>query len=146
MVNECSCDSSNTFPKTAVCPANGKRYRQVQSKTMLHQLKQPWQRLIKQQGYYFCDSDECNVVYFGEDKSVYTIDDLRQQVGQKLKSLKRTMCYCFGVTYQDLCINDENYNSIKEFIVQQTRSGSCACATKNPSGKCCLKEIDKAES
>jgi len=77
------------------------------------------------------------VVYFGRDNSRVTQSELRTEVGVKTQSEQSVICYCFGVTYGDVRIQPE----IKDFVIDKTRKNSCACETRNPSGKCCLKDF-----
>ncbi|MDH5444346.1 MAG: hypothetical protein OEY52_02245 [Gammaproteobacteria bacterium] len=130
--------SQGTAPK-AVCPANGKTYKRVSRETILHHLNKPWQVDLPEQEYYFCDSKDCDVVYYGEDQRMFTQLDLRTTVGQKSENLLRPVCYCFDVTQIDL----ETRDTAKDFIIQQTMNGTCHCQIRNPSGRCCLKDIPK---
>ena len=137
-----ACCTSNTkqgHPRTATCPVNGKTYKSVDKKTLLHHLNKPWQLELPDQGYYFCDSKDCEVIYFGEDTTVFTQVDIRTPVDQKSDNMFRTVCYCFGVRQVDL----ETQETPREFIIEQTRNGSCDCEIRNPSGRCCLKDIPK---
>jgi len=138
---ECCNSCSNTdYPKKAVCPMNGQSYPRVEHKTLLHHLLKPWQKNIPKQAWYFCDSPECEVIYFGQDETVYTQDDVRTPVGQKSSQPERTLCYCFDVQQQDC---DAQLDKAKGFVIEQTREGSCDCAIRNPSGRCCLKDFPK---
>ena len=143
MTECCNNSSCNGYPKKAVCPVNGQLYSRVERKTLLHHLSKPWQLDIPEQGYYFCDSKDCDVVYFGEDSSTFTQAELRTQVGQKSDHPQRTLCYCFDVTQQDALTHNEAPNL---FVIEQTRSGSCDCEIRNPSGRCCLKDFPKTSS
>lgn len=131
-----TCSNSNP-PKKAKCPVNGKEYSSVSSVTIKHHIAKPWNWAAKTQGYYFCDDPECEVVYFGEDLSVINKSELRTLVGVKNNKPDRTICYCFGVS-MDQAIASEN---IKKFVIQETKEHACSCETRNPSGKCCLKDF-----
>ena len=56
------------------------------------------------------------------------------------------LCYCFG--YDESHIRDELARSgrttIPEKISKLIREGLCACDTLNPSGRCCLGEVNAA--
>jgi len=82
---------------------------------------------------------DCDAVYFGEDGSVLGMGEIRGEIGQKRSGLDRLLCYCFGVTQGDA----EADPSAKAFVVQQTKQGVCACDSRNPSGRCCLKDFPK---
>jgi hypothetical protein len=141
-----NCDNTNNnklaASRKAVCPINGLSYSRVKIKTILHQVKKPWQLNILDQNYFFCDDPNCDVVYFGEDNSTLFRNDLRISVGQKSQDREKTICYCFDVKFSDLGA-DRTQEKAKTFVVEQTKNGSCDCELRNPSGKCCLKNFPK---
>jgi len=124
----------------AVCPVNGKIYKQVELKTIVHHVIKSWKRRFVDQGYYFCTDPDCEVVYFGEDQSVIRRDEVRGKIGQKSKDINRTVCYCFDVSMKD--INNEP-EACRDFVLTQTKSLTCDCKIQNPSGKCCLADFPK---
>lgn len=125
------------LPKKQPCPINQQDYILVSVKTVLHHIKNSWSANLKEQGYYFCNDPECDVVYFGEDGSVINKNALRTKISVKEKDNNALICYCFGI-YQE---NVKNNSEIKNFIIQQTKMGNCSCETSNPSGRCCLKDF-----
>lgn len=131
--------SSNSSPKRHVCPGNGREYKEVSAKTILHHIKEPWAWEEKSQAYYFCEDPECNVVYFGQDYSVVNRAELRTLVGIKDNKPGALVCYCFGVSFGEAAERPE----LKRFVTEKTKNGMCACETRNPSGKCCLKDFPK---
>jgi len=136
----CSTSEPSTLTsKRHRCPRNGQAYGQVASSTLLHHIQQPWRQPLKPQSYYFCDDPDCEVVYFGEDDSVITKSQLRTQVGIKENDADALICYCFGISRQQA----ETHPEAKAFVVEQTRQSVCACETRNPSGRCCLKDFPK---
>ncbi|RUM94237.1 MAG: hypothetical protein DSZ28_04245 [Thiothrix sp.] len=126
-------------PRKLNCPVNGKAYSSVEPKTISHHLKQSWKWSAVEQGYYFCSDPECDVVYFSEDGSVIKTSELRSSVGVKEMKPDSIICYCYGVTLGDA----KSDASIKEFVIQKTKVDECACDTRNPSGRCCLKNFPK---
>jgi len=102
----------------------------------LHHLSASWSWHGKQQNYYFCDSTDCDVVYFGKDDSVIYKSDLRTLVGVKENSDDAPLCYCFGVSKTDAIQTP----AAKAFVVQQNKTKQCTCETRSPSG-CCLKDF-----
>lgn len=137
MANCCDKPADPPYPARAICPVNGQAYSRVPRKTLLHHLRKPWQRDIPEQGYYFCDSRDCEVVYFGEDANIFRQQDLRTPVAQKSSQPERTLCYCFDVTFQDL----QEEASLRQYVIDQTRNGQCECQIRNPSSRCCLKDM-----
>ncbi len=120
-----------------ICPSNGQVYKEVPRSTLMHHIKEPWAFTDSHQKYFFCDDPDCDVVYFAEDNSVIKQADLRTELGIKSQSERALICYCFGVSKHQ-AINDP---SIKDFVVKLTKDKVCACATRNPSGKCCLRDF-----
>jgi hypothetical protein len=133
-------DNKTTVPRKAVCPINGLSYSRVKVKTILHQVKKPWQLNLPDQNYFFCDDPKCDVVYFGEDRSTLFRNDLRISVGQKSQDKDKTICYCFDIQFSDLD-SDKAQEKAKAFVVEQTKNSTCDCELTNPSGKCCLKNF-----
>lgn len=138
-----TCEQTNTdtklIPKKLNCPVNGKPYMQVEPKTISHHLKKTWEWHSAKQGYYFCSDPECDVVYFAEDGSVIKTSELRTTVGVKELKPESLICYCYGVTLNDA----QSDKTIKEFVIQKTKMDECSCDTRNPSGRCCLKDFPK---
>jgi len=96
--------------------------------------------------YFLCSARDCPVVYFEEQGShQFTIDDLRVRVGLKAKKDPIPLCYCFG--FDESHIRDEisrtGNNTIPKRISRLIREGLCACEARNPSGLCCLGEVNK---
>ena len=134
-----SVDNIDAVPKKYRCPVNGKFYTGVARETIFHHLNRPWEWQLKHQGYYFCDDPECEVVYFGQDDSVIKQSELRTRVGIKEQTEQSIICYCFGVSFKDARTDSE----AKQFVLEKTKESICACGTRNPSGKCCLKDFPK---
>ena len=138
------CCSSSCKPEPSpgkyACPVNGIEYKPVLLRTVIHHIQKPWQWKNTAQHYYFCDDPDCKVVYFGEDNSVINQDNLRTAVGIKDKSENSTICYCFGVSKGEAIHN----RNIKDYVITQTKEHKCNCETRNPSGKCCLKDFPKS--
>ena len=126
--------------RTHGCPVNGQKYTQVSIRTMLHHISSPWEWNEKEQGYYFCDDPNCDVVYFGEDDSVITKAEIRTVVGIKDDSPDALSCYCFGVSSSEV----KRHPDIRDFIIDKTQAGVCSCDTRNPSGRCCLKDLPES--
>ena len=141
-MTNCNSTDNNGFDvsRKANCPQNGMPYSQVKINTILHQIRKPWQLKLPNQHYYFCDDPDCDVVYFGEDNSTFIRSDLRTSVGQKSNEGNKTICYCFDVSSSDL-ESDAALKTSRAFVIEQTKNASCDCETRNPSGKCCLKNF-----
>jgi len=135
------CNSSSTEQvqvKNYPCPVNGKHYNSVSTDTILHHIKEPWLWHNKQQGYYFCEDPDCDVVYYGQDDSIIGTSALRTKVGIKEQTEQSIICYCFGINKSEAKNLD-----IKQFVIKKTKQNICACTIRNPSGQCCLKHFTK---
>jgi len=99
--------------------------------------------------YSFCSARDCSVVYFeGKGSQQFNVDDLRIRVGLKVNDDPIPLCYCFG--FNENNIRDEfdrtGSTSIVEKVSRLIREGLCACEARNPSGVCCLGELNKAQT
>jgi Zinc binding domain len=96
--------------------------------------------------FRFCPDRECAIVYFQEQGSrVYTVSDLRTTVGVKASTDPIPLCYCFGFDESHLReeIAQTGTTTIPQRISHLIREGLCACDVRNPSGNCCLGEVNR---
>lgn len=98
------------------------------------------------QRYWLCRRRDCEAVYFGEDATVITAADMTVAPGFKSKATDALVCYCFqhrrGDLEAELAAGGET--TISDRISAEVRKGNCACEVRNPSGKCCLGEVQRA--
>ena len=142
----CDTQLAAKHDKKMLCPECDEKQNLTSYQTLLHQLRQPYaQELNENSAYYFCRNQNCNIVYFDTAGHVFTQDDVRWVVGQKMSSSSRQICYCFDVTYDEVVKEFEHKGSskTKEFVMSQTKAKNCACEIRNPSGKCCLVDFPK---
>lgn len=133
-----ACDASP--PRTAICPSNGIAYAAVSPKTVLHHLKQGWERAADTQGYYFCEDPNCEVVYFNQHGDVIQQTQVTSTRKPSDAAPETLLCYCFGITKADFSLNP----ATKDYVIEKTRLGLCACETSHPSGRCCLKNFPRS--
>jgi hypothetical protein len=57
------------------------------------------------------------------------------------------LCYCFDITAIKYvsALKAQCAEPIKNFVIQRTKTGECACEIKNPSGQCCLAHFKRLE-
>lgn len=134
-------DCKNTSLKKYSCPVNLIDYPEVSVQTIIHHINEPWRWKQEAEHYYFCNDPSCYVAYFGDNGDIITKAQLRSHSGQELSPQSDLLCYCFGITASDVT----NQPDIRNFVVKQTRNGICSCKTRNPSGRCCLKDFPKPE-
>lgn len=131
------CDTS--YPSKRICPACGNECLEVSSRTIAHHIRFSWRWTPSSRYHYFCDNPDCDTAYFGDDGSLVAKTMLRVRSAVKENGGDAVLCHCFGVSRADF----EREPSIREFVVEQTKAGNCSCETRNPSGRCCLKDFPK---
>ncbi len=118
----------------------------VSRKTVLLMLKPELLEQALTGIFRFCATRECPTVYFEEHGAqVFTTDDLRVIVGVKAHSDPIPVCYCFGFDERHLReeIRQTGSTTIPGRISSLIREGLCACEARNPSGSCCLGEVNR---
>jgi len=128
------------------CRKCGSQSRPVPLKTVLLMLKPHLLDEALSGTYGFCPASDCPVVYFeGHGTRVFTSDDLRVIVGVKANSDPIPLCYCFGFDESHLReeIAQTGSTTIPDRISTLIREGLCACEARNPSGVCCLGEVNR---
>jgi hypothetical protein len=96
--------------------------------------------------YRFCPDPNCRVVYFNlNDEVTFVTSDLRVRVGLKERADPIPLCYCFGFTEADAReeILATGTSSIPQRISELIKQKMCACPALNPSGACCLGEVNR---
>lgn len=97
-------------------------------------------------GWRFCDSPECDVVYFSEEgDTAFTKSQLKVPVGTKETSGERPLCYCFGHSVASIKneLRSKKRSDALEDIRAKMKDPGCHCETSNPSGSCCLGSVTK---
>ncbi len=132
---------------TERCANCGGQSRPVSRKTVLLMLKPELLEQAMTGRYTFCSARDCPVVYVKEQGShQFTIDDLRVRVGLKAKEDPIPLCYCFGFDESHIRdqISQTGDTTIPVTISSLIRKELCACEARNPSGMCCLGEVNRA--
>lgn len=120
--------------------------RHVTRKTVLLMLKSELLNRVDQNDYRFCSDPNCSVVYFTETgEPAFITNDLRVRVGLKEKVDPIPLCYCFDFEEADAReeITHTGTSTIPQRIAALIKQKMCACPAKNPSGACCLGEVNK---
>lgn len=147
-MSEC-CSVKETPPAAAAvmaCPVSGTRSKQVDLLTVRSLVRRlPFG--AKPAQYYFCDAPGCDVVYFPSRQEAPTFRraDLCVRVGAKEGEDPIPVCYCFGITREDIRreIHQTGACGVAERIRAEVQADHCACEVKNPSGKCCLGSVER---
>lgn len=138
-----SCCSSTLSPSTLTCPQCGSSSKKVSMKTIFHQVKFPDLLDVEIDHYYFCNDKICSIGYFSQQQKIISKKQLR--VFTELKN--NTLCYCFDISNEQYIhsLKAKTAQSIKNFVLQKTKVGDCACEVRNPSGQCCLANFKQLE-
>lgn len=132
---------------SAICGACGNKARKVARITVEHILRSERRNEIGDTQYHFCAEPTCDVVYFSnETEQYFTKKDVRARVGIKETQDPITICYCFNHTLASAReeIARTGRSTAASSITAEIKAGRCACEVKNPSGRCCLGEVNKA--
>ncbi|MCX7067587.1 MAG: hypothetical protein NTW85_07850 [Methylococcales bacterium] len=137
------CSNHATKIITGICPQCGESCKSVEHKTLYHQVKFPENQKISLDKYYFCSSEKCPVGYFSSTGHAISKQQLRTY--QEIEDDK--LCYCFDINADHYlsALTANNAETLKNFVIQKTKSGDCACDIKNPSGQCCLAKFKALE-
>jgi len=142
------CNSSNVATEAAICPGCKAQGQDVKIRTIKHWLKTPLVPLVPETAFRFCETRDCNLVYFSADGYTrYAKHELRYPVGIKEADPSLAVCYCFGVTPEMIAEEIERTGGSRysTWIAKEVKDGNCACDVKNPAGRCCLKAVKDAE-
>ncbi len=117
-------------PAVMACPKSGTRSKQVDLLTVKSLVRHlPFGMPAAQ--YYYCEAPGCDVVYFSSNPEapLFTRRDLLVRVGSKDGCEPVPVCYCFGITWDDIRneIRATGRCTAPERIKSEVQSGRCAC-------------------
>jgi Zinc binding domain len=138
------CPSSSSKIVNQACPQCGTACKSVEMSTLYHQVKFPENQGIHSDTYYFCPNKDCATAYFSNTGS--NIPKQHLTTYQDIQNHK--LCYCFDIDAADYqaALNTKQAEAIKNFVIEKTKSGECACEIRNPSGQCCLSKFKQLQS
>lgn len=142
----CSVPKQSQSESASLCTRCGAKGRSVERRTVLHHVKSELLSRVGDDDYRFCPAPACAVVYYGARGAVFTVNDVRELVTAKTSGDARPLCYCFGFTEGDIRreITQTKGTRIPSQIGQFIKEKLCACEIRNPSGACCLGEVNQA--
>lgn len=141
----CSVPKQSQTESASLCAECGTKGRSVERRTVLHHVKSELLARVSDDDYRFCPAPACAVVYYGTRGAVFTVNDVRELVTAKASGDVRPLCYCFGFTEGDIRkeLTHNGKTKIPAQIGQFIKEKICACEIRNPSGACCLGEVNK---
>lgn len=131
--------------KETLCPVSATTAHRVRQVTLGNHVPAEYWRWVWEEGFHFCPTSDCPLVYFNNAKSIYfTKNELRTRVGIKESTSPIPVCYCMNVTAERIqeeiqvkrCC--DSLEDIKEYT--KARTGKL-CHVTNPAGKCCGKHV-----
>jgi Zinc binding domain len=134
-------------PRDHACPRCGARGQTVGRETLAALLTRDALARLQDGPYFFDRSPDCEVVNFSNETDAhFSKRDLRVRVGIKESDPPIPICYCFGHTIRSARseIQATGRSTVAAQITKEIKAGNCACEVKNPSGRCCLGEVNKA--
>jgi hypothetical protein len=143
-VSDACCELPRVPAESGECPESGAAGKPVDWLTVAALVEG---HVPPRQDFWLCRDPDCAVVYFGEQGSLLTAEDLRVAPGFKNGS-SGLVCYCFSHHRDDIArdLSERGETSILESIKKEVQAGNCACEVRNPAGKCCLGEVQRAIS
>jgi hypothetical protein len=126
------------------CPDCKLKAQSVSTLTVKSLVRDHW-RVPASASFYFCRTAQCDVVYFS-DQYMFRKAEVKVRVGLKEREDPIPVCYCFGYDRSDLRrdIEARGTSEIPDRIRAEIQAGFCACEVKNPSGNCCLGDVNRA--
>ena len=134
-----------SFHTKDICPVCKNKAKEVSAITVKFLVKSEYlKELSSVKDFFYCQTSDCEVIYFKLNEIIKQ-EHLIKEVGLKEWANPKTVCYCFNWTKEK--ISDEvnklgKTNAIGD-ISEKMNSIGCDCEHKNPSGKCCLKDVKK---
>ena len=142
-----SCRDAHTTGELSICKECGNKGKSVKEITLKSLVKEEIVQNIKRlDGFYFCETPICKVVYFNNQQQVYLHKgDIKVMVGIKETEPPIHVCYCFNWTQEMIFsqIMQLGYSTAPQEITAKIKAGECACEINNPSGRCCLGAVNK---
>ena len=143
----CFCTPKSTPGAEVACPSCRCPGQAVAALTVKAMLRAEHAGEARDVAYYFCRTPSCPIVYYAPGwPQTFNCEDLTVRVGIKVTGPPHTICYCFGHTIESLREDVARTGRSEAVGVIQAaiEAGTCRCEVMNPSGRCCLGDVNKA--
>lgn len=150
MATDTCCDTQGEPSGDLPCPSCGEPGHEVPAETP-GALVRPSAagQVVAGVRYRLCATPGCEVAYYPETTGAaapIAVGALRVPVGQKGMGEPRPLCYCFGLSEADIRARAASGSEpVSAMVERRMKDPGCACATENPSGRCCLADLRAAE-
>ena len=143
---DCCAGEKQHAVSQSACPSCAAVGRVVSDLTIQAILKPAQALSLLAVGRRFCGTPSCEVVYYGDDGRAVTKSEVPIRVGLKEREDPIPVCYCFGFSVADVRreMVETGRCTIPAGIKAEVRAGQCSCEIRNPSGTCCLGEVNRA--
>lgn len=130
-----------------ICPISFEKGQRLLRKTLANHVQPRYWDIINEEGFFFCRTKDCSVVYFNNEKKLYFgFEDVRSIVMHKMPigTENRPVCYCKNVLesriMDELLVQKccDSIIDIQQFTEANTGKD---CVITNPTGRCCGKQI-----
>ena len=137
-----NCCSNKPESNTQPCPQCGVLAKNIKNQTIYHHVKFPDVLEANAESYCYCANDECSIAYFSQQGKIFNQNQLREY-----EQLTKKLCYCFDINTEQYidALKQKTAEPIKNFVIEKTKAGDCACVARNPSGQCCLAAFKQLE-
>ena len=132
---ECCSPSQPTTDPRRPCPVSGFSGEPVPWHTVAALTVGP---VPPKQAFWLCRDPTCEVVYFGSSEALISRRELRTEPDFKAGA-EGFVCYCF--LHRRKALAGRGGATVFEEVQRKVKAGDCACEVRNPSGKCCLKDL-----
>ena len=142
-MSECCNPVTSITSKQQFCPECHFICKPVSMTTLYHQVRFPENQTLLTNSYYFCSTKTCPIAYFSNRGNPIPKSHLSSYHAIQNEAL----CYCFDITAIKYvsALKAQCAEPIKNFVIQRTKTGECACEIRNPSGQCCLAHFKRLE-
>lgn len=98
------------------------------------------------EGFRFCGTPECGAVYYAPGGGAPILrDGLAVRVGVKEDGADAPLCYCFGINRGQVARAAQDGAPASVGIRTRIKAEGCHCERLNPSGRCCLGDVEAVE-
>ncbi len=140
-MTESCCALPQRDQRPGLCPESGHEGKPVDWLTVAALSRG---QVPARQNFWLCRDRQCEVVYFGSASATLKLQDVSVVPGFKNES-DGLVCYCFLHRTNDIAreLAESGRTGVFDSIKAEVEAGNCACEVKNPSGKCCLGDVQK---
>lgn len=143
-----SCCGVAPLTLKAAGPECGAEGKPVSHKTLLNMLVDKRKGDVNNGNYYFCATLGCPAIYYDSHGSTtFFKGDIKIRVGLKETDPPIPVCYCFNITKEDIRdeIRKTGRSTASQRIRSEIKATGCSCEINNPSGRCCLGDVERIE-